>query len=264
MKKIDQTKLDRRLRGYYRSFRGEFQLLQNKTLTIEEYTLWKLSFSVLADWDADPSHADIFGSFSHSFTEVAYYLGRNPSFVSRRSKKLFELGLWKKREDERIEVCGFGLVKQLTKMSHKHIVNMQDYIANPHVYDAYVQNPHANLQEHTSKDIGELPPQIDANLHEQRDKDSLVSYKDESNVSLVKVVEIKGKVRSNEEYQKMFEEGGSNQLSPDDMRWIDENVSETLDVTDDNEKSLVETYFDGNWDEYKKHVFTRKKRQYDY
>ncbi len=259
MRKINQKKLDLRLRGYYKSFRGSFLLLKNKTLTTQEYVLWHLSFDVLADWDTDPSRLDTFGSFPHNNREIAYYLGWSPSNVSRHSQKLYKLGLWRKKDDGRVEVGGFAIIKMLTKMTHKHIVNLQDFIANPQIYDAFLNHKNEILHNKSIKENTITYPKTDADLHSPFPKEPLISSKDESNVSFVKKVIVTGNVRSIEEYQKMYEENGSTGMSPEDMRDIDESLSVTHEVTGENEKLLVDTFFDGDWEKYKKNVYYGKK-----
>ncbi len=263
MRKINQKKLDLRLRGYYKSFRGAFLLLKNKTLTTQEYILWQLSFDVLADWDTDPSRSDTFGSFPHNNREIAYYLAWSPSSVSRNSKKLFELGMWEKRDDGRIEVCGFSIIKMLTKMTHKHIVNMQDFIANPQIYDVFLHQKNENMHNDLLKEKRASYPKTDAYLHSSDYKESLISSKDESNVSFVKKVIVTGNVKSIEEYKKVYEENGGTGMSPEDMRDIDESLSESYEVTDQNEQFLVNTYFGGDWEKYKRKVYYGKKNTND-
>lgn len=233
MRKINQKKLDLRLRGWYKGFRGTFLLLKNKVLTPQEFVLWYLSFSVLADWDTAPSRSDTFGSFPQNNKEISYFLACDPSSVSRNSQKLFKLGLWKKRDDGRTEVCGLEITKLLTKMSHKHIVNLQDFIANPHIYDAYLNNKNETLHTNSVKENDTSYPKSDADLHPPFSKEPLISSKDESIVSFKKKVYVTGKARSNEEYRRMYEENPSQSLPPDDMKWIDENVGEWKEVPDE-------------------------------
>lgn len=260
MKKIDTKKLDKKLKGWHRHFRGRFLLIKNGVLKEEEYVLWDVSFSLLADWDSSESHVDIRGSFPHNFAEISYYLNCDPSSVSRRSKKLFELGLWRKRDDGRIEVCGYSIVDHLTEITKKsQTVNLQDYIANPHFTNAFLNSPDVKTHDSSAKGFSPQPPQSDAYLHDQQSKDPLVSFKGESNVSLVKMVNIKGKVRTDEEYEKIYEENGNQGLSIEDMKFIDETLVERRVVDELNEADIVNTFFEGNWEEYKKNIYFAKK-----
>lgn len=68
-----------------------------------------------------------------------------------------------------------------------------------------------------------------------------------------KIVVIYQTPRTDEEYKKIQEEGS--EMTIDDMRWIDKNVKEKIEIRDDeHEKEVVRIYFDGNWSEYRKHL----------
>lgn len=245
-------KLNKRLKGYHKHFKGRFMLL--KSLSSEEFVLWDLSATILVDWDKN--HKDTYGTFDYTKAEIGHFLNCDASSISRRSKKLFDLGLWKKLNDKRIEICGYSIFENLAVLSKEQgMLNLQSYIAYQQTSDANMQNHNVNQHGISSKEITLPSSQIDANMHEAASKQSLVSYKDNSNVISIKKVIIKGNIKTDEEYQRIYKEGDFQQLPPEDMRWIDENVSETLEVTEANEKELVDIYFDGNWEEYRRNTF---------
>lgn len=69
-----------------------------------------------------------------------------------------------------------------------------------------------------------------------------------------KVVVIRQEMRTDEEYQKMYEEN-PNSLLPEDMKWIDKNIEEKIMVQDSShEKQIIDIYFDGSVESYKKHL----------
>jgi DNA-binding MarR family transcriptional regulator len=147
MKKQRLDKLNKRLNGYHSHFKGRFLLLQNHTLTLHEYILWDFSYSVLADWDTSPSHKDIYGTFPHKFSDIAKMLSVDPSFVSRHSKKLFDLNFWKRLED-RIEVVGYPVTRHLAKITEDvGILNFLDYIAQTHPTNAEMKDQDSKLQD---------------------------------------------------------------------------------------------------------------------
>jgi hypothetical protein len=75
-----------------------------------------------------------------------------------------------------------------------------------------------------------------------------------SSIGSRKVVVIRQAVRNDAEYQRMYEASDLN-LSIDDMKWIDQNVVERIEIeSDEQEKEIVRIYFDGNWDEYQKNL----------
>lgn len=221
MKDRKQSKLDKRLKGYHRHFKGRYLLIKNNVLTFQEFILWDLSFSILADWDTSLEHEDIYGSFPQKFSEISYFLNCDPSNISRYSKKLFELGLWKRRNDGRIEVCGFNIIKNLSLITNKvGTVDLQDYIANPHIYNAFTQDTNEKKHGLSTKEPESFSSQTDVNLHTPSSKEPLVSYKDESSLGFDNDT---NKVLTVEEAERIFSDDG---LTEDDIKWIDENVKE--------------------------------------
>lgn len=210
-----QSKLDKRLKGYHRHFKGRYLLIKDRTLNFQEFILWDLSFSILADWDIKPDHEDIYGTFPYNFSEISYFLNCDPSSISRYSKKLFELGLWKRRNDGRIEVCGFSIVRDLGKLTKKvGIVDLQDYIAKPQFYNVLLQNKDENQHDSSTKEQGGFSSQTNANLHTPYSKEPLVSYKDESSLGF-----------NNQSNKGLSSVDG---LTSEDIKWIDENVTEEI------------------------------------
>jgi len=256
--KLNLNKLNKRLKGYHRHFRGRFNLL--KVLTAEEYVLWDISFSIAADWDKDH---ESYGTFSFTYADISYFAQCDPSTVSRRSKKLFELGLWKKLDDGSVQVCGFNVLENLTVLTKElGIIDLQSYIANQQENHVKKNTQPEEIHDAFSKENTPPSPQSHADLHEANTKEPLVSFNGESNVLIKKVI-IKGNVRSNDEYQKMYAESNHEGLTPDDMKAIDESISETMLVTAENEKQIVEAYFNGDWGKYRSNVFVTNKTQYD-
>lgn len=80
------------------------------------------------------------------------------------------------------------------------------------------------------------------------------SFKSEFNVYPRRIV-IRQRVKRDEEYQQLSISAGFTKLTPEDMRWIDENVTEELTIENEEmEKQMVETYFNGDWKEYRKNL----------
>ncbi|MCJ7805246.1 hypothetical protein MUP46_01200, partial [Patescibacteria group bacterium] len=93
-------------------------------------------------------------------------------------------------------------------------------------------------------------------------KNSLTSYKHSSIVlpSLgSKVVVIKQEVRSDAEYQKIYADSNFKGLEPDDMKWVDQNIIEEIEIeSDEQEKEIMSIFFDGDWDKYRKNLMINK------
>lgn len=203
-----------RLNGYDRHFRGRFLFLHKKLLSDQEYILWDLSYSCLADWDK--SHGDLYGSFEYALWEIGMLLGWSASKVSRNDDKLYSLGLWKKRGD-RIYVVNFDGRDRLAEIvKEKRIVDLQEQIAISQPEIAEPQRSVAVPQQQTPKRNGAVSPQSVAILQQPSIKASLVSFKGEFK-----------SYKSEEDYKRIWEEMGCPlSFTIDDMKWIDRNVRE--------------------------------------
>jgi len=207
-----------RLNGYDTHFRGRFLLLRSKLLTDSEFILWDLSFSALAEWDKKNHDPENYGSFDFQQTEIGYLLGWHKSKVCNKAKRLFALGLWK-RKNCRVFVNGFEIRDNFAQISRdRKIIDLQERVAIPQPEVAKTQPQDAIPQRHISKENGVVSPYGVAILQQPCTKAPLVSFKSEFNV-----------LRSDEEYQKMWEEN-PNGLSIEDMRWIDQNIKENARI----------------------------------
>jgi len=207
-----------RLHGYDTHFRGRFLLLRSKLLTDSEFVLWDLSFSALAEWDKKNHDPKDYGSFNFQLTEIGYLLGWHKSKVSHKAKKLFTLGLWTKRNG-RVFVKGFDIRDNFAGITKdKKTIDLQEQVAFLQPEVAKIQPSVAISQRHISKENGLVSPHGVAILQRPYPKAPLVSFKSEFNV-----------LRSDEEYQKMWEEN-PNGLCIEDMKWVDQNIKENAQI----------------------------------
>lgn len=218
MKNSLQTieQLNIRLKGYHRTFRGRFLLLQRKDLKDEEFILWEFGYSVLADWDK--TH-DTYGTFSHTWIEIGMLLGWSDSKVSRTSQELFKKGFWE-REDTKIRVCGYDLFEKLAEFTReKGIIDLTAYIVYSQLKHINLQVKNPELQTDISKENGLSQAQLDANMQPADSKEplSLSSNCRSSNQGTIIV-------RTEKEYQEIFDSGQFPTMTIDDMKWIDKNV----------------------------------------
>ena len=58
------------------------------------------------------------------------------------------------------------------------------------------------------------------------------------------------------EYQWIYDEGGYKYLTPDDMRWIDQNVKIGISKTPTLEENVIDVFFGGDGNFYKQHLIT--------
>lgn len=210
------NQLIKRLKGYQRGFRGRFLLLKNRILTDEEFILWDLSFSVLADWDKK-NHSDNYGTFSYTQEEIGFFLGWDKTKVCRRSNKLFKKNFWVKRLDNRILVVGFDITEYLTEITkQKGIVNLQEYISERQLDDVKMKQKIESLQHYSPKENSILQARKVVEMQSPIPKEPLVSSKGN----------ITNTLRTDEEYQKIKEKDIFKSMSIEDMKWIDQNVFE--------------------------------------
>ncbi|PWU24082.1 hypothetical protein C5B42_00710 [Candidatus Cerribacteria bacterium 'Amazon FNV 2010 28 9'] len=192
--------LQRKLHGYHGTYRGKFLLLQRKILTKEEFILYDASLS-FADWDKDKS---TYGTFDLSQLEIQLLLGFSEGYVSKYSKKLFQLHFWEERDDGRILVSGFklteaGLLKELARQNL--LIDPDLIFANQQSHFEKQPTHFANKQTASPKRIAGNQPYGFANQQSGQPKSDTVSYKDEN-----------------------IDDSG---LSEEDKKWIDENLKES-------------------------------------
>ena len=111
------------------------------------------------------------------------------------------------------------------------------------------------LKLQTIGDKVQLVGEINNDLASKVPVKALSSSKDESNVNQIKKVLIKQEIRTDKEYQRMYQDDPDG-LTLDDMRWIDTNVSEVLEVTEENEQDVVNLYFGGDWSKYRMNLIS--------
>jgi len=211
--------LAQKLKGYHRHFRGRFLLLKNKVLTEEEYILWDLSFSTLADWDKQ-NHPDNYGTFNYTQEEIASLLGWHKTKVCRLSKSLFQKGFWIRQSDGKIRVVGYDILENLTEITKESgVVDLQEYVSKMQLENAEMKQEVPNSQPFSFKENINIQTQEVAKMQLSNAKAPLVSSKSKYRV-----------LRTDEEYQKIWEEGNYTMLTIDDMKWIDKNIPENTQI----------------------------------
>ena len=213
--KMGKLKIENRLKGGHRHFKGRFLLLKDKVLNDREFLLWDLSFSLLADWDKQ--HGDTYGSFDYTWQEIGYFLGWEKSKVCRTAKKLINLKLWIRNEDGRLYLTGYEILENLTEITKiKKVVDLRQFIAD-------IQNGNANLilevatpTPYFSKEIDPPQAQTVAKMEHNTPKAPLGSYKDDS-VSL----------RSDKEYEALSKELN---YPVQDLKDMDDSIYESTGI----------------------------------
>jgi len=224
--------LQRRLNNTYQKlYRHRHIIAKKLKLSDPEYRLWDL-YLALYDWDT--KHTETFQTVEAPDRDIAKLLDWSASKVCRNRNKLISKGIIKSKTRTVHEVI-------LIPSKETDVSSLQHQNAPVKQTFAGVQQKSAEKQQSTGK----------------TDQNTIVSYKDKY-IGESKRVVIKQEVRSDKEYQRIYQGGDFQNLTPDDMKWIDENLSE-IKVIEDNkmENDIVDIYFDGDWGKYKQSLITK-------
>lgn len=225
---METESLSSKLIGWYGTYRGRFLLLQSKVLSKEEFILYEASIA-FSDWDKDHKN---YGTLNLNQKEIEALLGFSAGFVCKYGKGLVEKGLWQELPNGLVRPLGIELiwVDVLKEQVKKYkIVNLQTYLAEQQTSIVASQQQVADKQTNAPKDKGLIYPEAIADLQSVPSKSDLISFKDDSFT-----------LRSNEEYQRIWDEMGKPaDFTPDDMRWIDQNIHEGPDSFNKAQKDNI-------------------------
>jgi DNA-binding Lrp family transcriptional regulator len=247
----------KKLNGYRASHRNKWLFIKYGVLSVQELSLQEFYADI---FDFDPQHRTV-GQFPVNFDEVAQVFSCSPNTVRNWHNKLLRLGFIKKTGGKnlyqlscysryitpsvRFEGKAAVYAKQETNQSIEII--LQNFEIDSQLVGEKVQTIGKKVKE-----LGSESPSIAISSFkvESSNKDSL---------RIIKKVIIKQDLRTEEEYQKMYQDNPEG-LEPEDMKWVDENVKEEIAVTESNEKEIVDMYFDGDWEKYRKNLVVREVR----
>lgn len=240
-----------KLNGYRASHRNKWFLITQEILSLQEFLLFEYYVDLM---DFDKSHKDSFATFEAFLDDVASVFKKHTDTVRIWHNGLLTKGFIKIFDEKR----------QLytVKSPLKYVIGLTQWGGEASRYTKEEKN---QSQEYILENIQFFPPESERILPKSdtpalkssiSTENSLNSSKGNSVVSSPigskKVVVIKQEVRSDEEYQKLYQDSGFTSLTPDDMRWIDQNVQEKIEIlNDEQEREIVRIYFDGKWDEYR-------------
>lgn len=247
------------LNGYRASHRNRWFLISKRILTLQEFLLFEYYLDLMG---FDKSHCDKFAVFTVYFDEITLVFNKHQDTIRNWHDGLIAKGFIKIFDEKR---------KLYTvKSPLRYVIGLAQWGGEASKYTKEEKN---QTQEFILKNIRFFRPESEKILPKSDNlalkpsistENSLGSSKDCSIVSSPigskKVVVIKQEVRSDSEYQKMCQDGGFTNLTPDDMKWIDQNITEEIEIeNDEQEKSAVEIFFNGDWDKYQKSLFLKTK-----
>lgn len=232
----------RKLNGHRPTHRNKWLFIKHGILTIQELSLLEF-YADLQDFDQGHENH---GKFITDFNEMETIFLKSDSSIRNWHNRLLSL----------------GFIKPTSTRGKYQLVCFERYIT-PGVWGGQA-GKYAELEKDQPvervlqyfgikvQEVGEIVQpvgKISVDSASNNDAKALSSSKDDSNVSLARKVLIKQEVRTEDKYQRMYQDNPDG-LTPDDMRWVDENLKEILEITEENEQGVVDLYFDGNWSKY--------------
>lgn len=242
-----------KLNGYRASHRNKWFLITQGILTLQEFLLFEYYLDLM---DFDKSHSDKFASFEVFLDEIALVFNKHEDTVGKWHDGLLSKGFIKIVDEKR---------KLYTvKSPLRYVVGLTKWGGEA---SRYATEEKDQTQEFILENVRYFHPESEKILPKSNNlalkssistENSLGSSKDcsivSSPISSKKVVVIKQEVRSDAEYQKMYEEN-LNLPIPDDMKWIDQNVKEKIEIeNNEQEKEIIRIYFDNDWNKYQKNL----------
>jgi len=233
-----------KLNGYRASHRNRWLLIKKGVLNPQEFLLLEYYFDSM---DFDSRHGN-FGAFESYPEEIAKDFNKKAETIQDWHNNLLAKGFIQLIDKKR----KLFKVKSPERYGTTFGCNAQDFAKNEKntpTLDFLLQNICFSPEK------AEINPQNNTNLALDNNSKPLGSFKGElglSPISSKKVVVIKQAIRSDQEYQDIYSRGDFLSLTPDDMKWIDQNIQEKIEIeSDEQEKEIVRIYFDGDWGKYR-------------
>lgn len=241
-----------KLNGYRASHRNKWLLIKNRVLSLQEVAYLEFCADIMCfDWKKQE-----YGTFKTNFKEISNLFDcKSETTVRNWHNKLLRIGF--------IQSTNQKNVYKLT--CHARYITPGFWKGEA---SQYAEQEKDQPIEHILQNFGLILQNIDKTdqLIEKNKQDlisnntpiAISSSKDNSIISSSidskKVVVIKQDVvRSDEEYQKMWDEGNYSMLTPEDMKSIDQDLREEIEIeSDEQEKEIVRIYFDNDWGKYQK------------
>lgn len=238
--------LTMKLNGYRANHRNRWFLITKKILTLQEFLLFEYYLDLM---DFDKSHGDKFATFEAYLDEVAVVF----------NKKIDTVRLWHNAllSKHFIQIVNLRRHLFIIKSPLRYVIGLTTWGGEAAKYTKEEKNQTnefilENLRFFQPK-TGKIQPKSTdlTDISTPKTENSLSSSKGDSIVNHKKIV-IEQEVRSDEEYRDMLKE---HDFSVSDMKLIDQGVKGEIVIENGKmEKEIVEIYFNGDWDTYKKHL----------
>jgi len=245
-----------KLNGYRATHRNKWYFIQHGILSIQELALLEFYADLFCFNPAQPNY----GVFTVKFEEIAnVFHCKSDTTIRNWHKRLLEVGFIGTTNNPhvyKLTCCG-RYIGQSQKI--KGEANKYQLLEQNQPIETILQSFGIDFQS-IGKNLQPVGIENDEKTDISAQTKSLAtdSYKDSNTPSSIdshKVVVIKQEVRSDKEYQQIYDDGDYTNFTPDDMKWVDQNVIEKIEIeNDEHEKEILRIYFDGDWTEYRKHL----------
>lgn len=244
-----------KLNGYRASHRNRWLLLKHNVVDEKAFLLFEYYLDSM-DWD--PDH-EKHGTFEVYLEDIAPFFNKTVDTVRAWHNGLLEKGFIqlvdKRRSVYRIKSPGRYAIDG--RSGGKASKYGKDEKSNP-TLDFFLNNVcfspekvKINPLKRTStisneeKALGSSKHEFEVTSNNQSIGISPIGSK--------KYVVIRQEIRSDEEYQKMYEKNGCQGFSPQEMKLADEITEERIEIeNEEQEKETVRIYFNDDWNKYLK------------
>lgn len=246
----------RKLNGYRPTHRNKWLFIKEDILNVQELALLEFYADI---FDFDKKHKT-FGLFEVDFTKFKQmFCCKSENTIRNWHNKLLKLGFIKKTGKKHIYFLSCP-ERYTTPGKWEGKAGYYQGLEKDQPVDVVLQNIGVNFQTIGNK----LQPIVEniEDLPEKAQLPTISSYKDDSigfnKKSNEEIVIIEQEPRSENEYEKIKEEGNYKYMITDYMRWTDKHVKEKIIVENgEKTKEIIDVFFDGDEEKYKQCLITK-------
>lgn len=239
-----------KLNGYRATHRNKWLFIQYGILSVQELSLLEFYADTFCINTKQPEY----GEFKVNFDELKIIFNcKSDTTIRNWHNKLLKVGFIKKSNKKNkynLVCCG------------RYINPSKAFVGEAHKYKELEENqPIKVVLQSFGIEFQSNEQKLQPVGKENNEKDNTTiqtnivptdAYKSEYIGSTVKIVDLKARIRTQEEYERMYQESGCVGLTPEDMKLADEAAHEIRVIeNEEQEKETVKDWFDGDWNKYR-------------
>jgi len=240
-----------RLNGYRATHRNKWRFIQHGILSSQELMFLDFCSDIMSFGKDNPTR----GSFRVNFDEIKKILRcKSENTIRNWLQKLLSIGFVQKTEKRLVFKLSCYERYLVSGSWHGESAKYASLEKNQSI-DVILQNFGIDFQRVGEKfqPVGKKGLKLATNISSRIISSSNVDPSVVSGSS--KKILVRQTPRTEKEYQQFYEEGSYVYLTPEDMGWIDENVTEEIEISgDEMEKNVVELFFGNDWINYRRHL----------